>query len=57
MYKKNKKSSIDILDICNACSTTDCTGLIPSGHNTDEKAEHYNDIVNYEPIVNDEVKN
>lgn len=52
--KKDIKSKDDIdkyLEVVNACSTTDCTGLIPSGSPdpTSEESDSYNDIYQFEP--------
>ena len=51
---KTKKTSLAIkndpwdVDI-QACSTTDCTGLIPSLPQTDAEIEHYNELYPFLP--------
>lgn len=39
----------DAFDFMNACSTTDCTGLIPSAPVNDEEYDSYNDIYFFQP--------
>lgn len=47
---KNKADdSFDNLDITNACSAYDCTGLIPRAPISDNEIESYEDIYNFEP--------
>ncbi|WP_215700470.1 hypothetical protein [Clostridium sp. MCC353] len=46
--KEKKVSELDDIDIM-ACSTTDCTGLIPSLPQTDEELENYNQLYPFEP--------
>lgn len=44
---ENKDCDYDI-DI-QSCSTTDCTGLIPSGPRSDAEVEHYNQLYKFLP--------
>lgn len=37
------------IDLMNACSVTDCTGLIPRLPNTQQELDAYKEIVDYEP--------
>lgn len=39
----------DKFELCNACSSTDCTGLIPTPPLTEEEMESYMDIYDYQP--------
>lgn len=39
----------DNFDYMSACSTTDCTGLIPSAPASDEEYDAYNDIYFFQP--------
>lgn len=49
--KNNKK--IDSYDyLANAASTTDCTGLMPTPADTDDKRESYEEIYRFsQPII------
>lgn len=49
MKANNSFNDYDI-DI-NACSTTDCTGLIPSLPQSEEELESYNDLYPFRPPV------
>lgn len=44
---ENRSYDYDI-DI-QSCSTTDCTGLIPSGPQSDAEVEHYNQLYRFLP--------
>lgn len=46
----------DRIDDLNACSTTDCTGLMWRAPYSDEERESYRDIYNYEPPYVEEGK-
>ena len=46
--KKQLSSTDWIIDI-QACSATDCTGLIPALPETDAELEHYQDLYHYLP--------
>ena len=46
--KEKKVSELDDIDIM-ACSTMDCTGLIPSLPQTEEELENYNQLYPFEP--------
>ncbi|WP_180994616.1 hypothetical protein [Clostridium sp. chh4-2] len=50
--KDKKVSEMDDIDIM-ACSTMDCTGLIPSLPQNDEELENYNDLYPFEPTAKD----
>ena len=50
--KHKKVSEMDDIDIM-ACSTMDCTGLIPSLPQNDEELENYNDLYPFEPTAKD----
>lgn len=45
--KKSKKNNYDV-DI-QACSTTDCTGLIPAAPETEDEIEAYQEIHQFIP--------
>lgn len=51
--RMNQKQSVDMqeyeFDICNACSATDCTGLIPVAPQDESELDSYKDIYNFEP--------
>lgn len=50
MHKNPIEIDNDFLDdFCNAHSTNDCTGLIPSGAATDEEIESYNEVYHFLP--------
>lgn len=44
----DEKYHIRDIDV-NACSTTDCTGLIPSRPQSEAELEAYNDLYRFEP--------
>ena len=37
------------LDVCDAISTHECTGLIPWGPNAESQLDSYDEIINYSP--------
>ena len=39
-----------------ACSATDCTGLIPALPETDAELEHYQDLYHYLPDIPDQAE-
>lgn len=49
--KKQKKSTdqYEHLDLCNAACATECTGLIQVWPLTEDEAEAYNQVYNYQP--------
>ena len=54
MQKKSEKSLTDYKENetdtdLGTCSTTDCTGLIPSGITDEEEIEHYTELYPYLP--------
>lgn len=52
-----KADPLDDFDICKTCSTTDCTGLIPSLPQTDSEVASYAELYNFLPaVVRDELK-
>ncbi len=42
---KNQDFDVDI----QSCSTTDCTGLIPAGPQSDDEVENYNQLYKFLP--------
>lgn len=50
MEKKEKKTDVsDKYDYLKVTSAWDCTGLIPSGIQSDEEAEHYEELYPFLP--------
>ena len=51
MDKKKTNEEIDenIFEMCNVCSTTDCTGLIQVVPKTEEELKAYEDLYPYKP--------
>ncbi|MBR5237030.1 MAG: hypothetical protein IKW06_06660 [Clostridia bacterium] len=41
----------DKFDLCNACSTMDCTGLIPTPPQSAAEIESYMSIYDYQPPI------
>lgn len=59
MKEKNKKKNYNIcsIDITNAVSTNECTGLMPTAPNSEEEIESYFQIMNFSPkLVENEGK-
>lgn len=47
---KTANKADDDFDIdIQSCSTTDCTGLIPAGPQSDAEVEHYNQLYKFLP--------
>ncbi|MBE7048485.1 MAG: hypothetical protein E7393_03830 [Ruminococcaceae bacterium] len=44
-----RQEEYDKFELCNACSSTDCTGLIPTPPQTEEEMESYMAIYDYQP--------
>ena len=53
--KKRKRSNEEIIDsydyLANAASTTDCTGLIPSGPASESELDAYESLYKFRPPV------
>lgn len=49
--KKLDKELEQSFDICNAASTTDCTGLVFVSPHSDEEWDSYNDIYHFQPTA------
>ena len=51
--KKNKKTNQEIIEgydyLGNSCSSTDCTGLIPSAPSSKAERDSYEDVYHYQP--------
>lgn len=47
--KYNIKEDYDYLEVLNACSSMDCTGLIPRGMASEQERDSYNNIYEYQP--------
>ena len=47
--KDNEKIINDYDYLGNACSSTDCTGLIPSGPMNEDELESYEAVYHYQP--------
>lgn len=49
----SKKTNQDIIEgydyLGNSCSTTDCTGLIPSAPSSEAERDSYEDVYHYQP--------
>lgn len=41
-------------DICNTCSTTDCTGLMPTPPRTDDEYESYQEVYQFQAAIVDD---
>lgn len=49
--KTNEEIDENIFDMCNVCSTADCTGLIQVVPQTDAELDAYADLYPYKPPI------
>ena len=51
--KTNPENSYDKFDRANACSSTECTGLITVPPSDDDELENYHDVYDFGPMSKD----